>query len=159
DIDVRLQGVGKRDYWIGGAALFPFAAAGADGVFWPVYYNQTDYWTAKSYDPDSPDFMVAANPDAELFRIYGQEQNIGSNARTSDKYLQDASYLRIKNVTIGYTLPAQWLEKLTVKQLRIYGSVENLHTWTSLPKGYDPENLSWTYPFYRTWSVGASITF
>lgn len=159
DIDVRLQGVGKRDYWIGGAALFPFAAAGADGVFWPVYYNQTDYWTAKSYDPDSPDFMVAANPDAELFRIYGQEQNIGSNARTSDKYLQDASYLRIKNVTIGYTLPVQWLEKLTVKQLRIYGSVENLHTWTSLPKGYDPENLSWTYPFYRTWSVGASITF
>lgn len=159
DLDIMLQGVGKRDYALGGAALFPFAASGADGVFWPVYYNQTDYWTAKSYDPESPDYMVAANPDAKLFRIYGQEQNVGSNTRTSTKYIQNAAYLRIKNVTLGYTFPTAWMNKLSVAQLRVYASVENLHTFTSLPKGYDPENLTWAYPFYRTWSIGATISF
>lgn len=159
DLDVRLQGIGKRDYALGGSALYPFGAAGSDGVFQPVYYNQTDYWRPKSTDPSSPDYYVAENPNASLFRIYGQEGNVGSNTRTSTKYLQSASYLRIKNVTIGYTFPRKWLEKASVKQLRVFGSVENLHTFTSLPKGYDPENLSWAYPFYRTWSVGASITF
>ena len=159
DLDIMLQGIGKREYALGGHALFPFGAAGNDGVFHPIYYNQTDYWTAISYDPESPDYMVAANPNAKLFRIYGQEQNVGSNTRTSDKYLQDASYLRIKNITLGYTFPSAWMKKLSVNQFRIYGSVENLHTFTSLPKGYDPENLSWAYPFYRTWSIGATITF
>lgn len=51
------------------------------------------------------------------------------------------------------------LRKVALDQLRLYVSVENLATFTSLPKGYDPESLSWSYPFYRTWSVGASITF
>ncbi|MCM1483033.1 MAG: TonB-dependent receptor [Muribaculaceae bacterium] len=159
DLDIMLQGVGKRDYWLGGSALFPFGAGGADGVFWPIYYNQTDYWRAKSYDPADPDYMIPENPDAELFRIYGMEGNIGSNTRTSDKYLQNASYLRIKNVTLGYTFPSKWMKKLSVNQFRVFGSVENLHTFTSLPKGFDPESLSWTYPFYRTWSIGATITF
>ena len=103
--------------------------------------------------------MVAANPDAKLFRIYGQEGNVSSNTRTSDKYLQNAAYLRIKNLTLGYTFPAKWMNKLSISQFRVYGSVENLHTFTSLPKGYDPESMSWSYPFYRTWSVGASVTF
>lgn len=159
DINVLLQGVGKRDYWLGGAAIFPFGAGGADGVFWPVYYNQTDYWTAKSYDPADPDYMVAKNPDAKLFRVYGQEGNVGSNARTSDVYLQNAAYLRIKNVTLSYSFPTELLKKIAISQLRLYVSVENLATFTSLPKGYDPESLSWSYPFYRTWSLGASITF
>lgn len=159
DLSVMLQGVGKRDVWLGGAALFPFGAGGSDGVFHPIFYNQTDYWRAKSYDPESPDYMVAANPDAQLFRIYGQEGNVGSNTRTSTKYLQDGSYLRIKNVTLAYTLPAQWLHPIHIQQLRLYVSVENLATFTSLPKGYDPENLKWSYPFYRTWSIGANLSF
>lgn len=159
DLDIILQGVGKRDYILGGSALYPFGAAGADGVFQPIYYNQTDYWRAKSYDPESPDYMVAANPDAKLFRIYNQEQNIGSNTRNSDKYIQNAAYLRVKNITLGYTFPSKLVQKLSVSQLRLYAGVENLCTLTSLPKGYDPENLSWAYPFYRTCSVGATITF
>lgn len=159
DFDILLQGVGKRDYWLGGAAMFPFGAGGADGVFQPLYYNQTDYWTAKSYDPASPDYMVAANPDASLFRIYNQENNVGYNTRTSDKYLQSAAYLRVKNVTLGYTFPAALTRKASIDQFRVYFSVENLATCTSLPKGYDPESLSWAYPFYRTWSIGATISF
>lgn len=159
NLSALLQGVGKRDVFLGGAALYPFAGAGTDGVFWPLFYNQTDYWRAKSYDPASPDYMVAENPDAELFRIYGQLGNSGSNTRTSDKYMQSGAYLRIKNMTLSYTFPKQWIEKISLDQLRLYVSVENLATFTSLPKGYDPESLAWSYPFYRTWSVGATITF
>ena len=62
-------------------------------------------------------------------------------------------------MTLSYTFPKQWIEKISLDQLRLYVSVENLATFTSLPKGYDPESLAWSYPFYRTWSVGATITF
>lgn len=140
--------------------MFAFGGvSGGDAGFQPLYYNQTDYWRAKSYDPESPDYMVAVNPNARLFRIYNRQENIGSNTRISDKYLQNAAYLRVKNVTLGYTFPRKWLSKVSVSRFRIYGSVENLHTFTSLPKGYDPERVSWGYPFYRTCSVGATITF
>ena len=159
DLSIMLQGVGKRDVALGGHALFPFGAAGADGVFHPVYSNQTDYWQAISYDPEDPNYMVAKNPNAKLFRIYGQQTNAGSNARTSTKYLQDGSYMRIKNATLSYTFPTEWIQKIHLNQLRLYVSVENLATFTSLPDGYDPESLSWSYPFYRTWSVGANISF
>ena len=159
DLSVMLQGVGKRDVALGGHALFPFGAAGADDVFHPVYSNQTDYWQAISYDPEDPNYMVAKNPNASLFRVYGQEGNVGSNTRTSTKYLQDGSYMRIKNMTLSYTFPTEWINKIHLNQLRLYVSVENLATFTSLPKGYDPESLSWSYPFYRTWSVGANVSF
>lgn len=159
-LDVMLQGVAKRDVWIGGAGMYPFAGAGAgDAVFQPLYYNQTDYWTAKSYDPTSPDYMVAANPDATLFRIYGQGNNVGSNTRTSDKYMASGAYMRIKNLTLSYTFPRNLIEKIKLSDLKLYASVENLATITSLPDGYDPETLSWSYPFYRTTTFGVSITF
>ncbi len=159
-LDVMFQGVGKRDVWLGGAAIYPFAGAGAgDAVFQPLYYNQTDYWTAKSYDPASPDFMVAANPDATLFRIYGQGNNVGSNTRTSDKFVASGAYLRIKNMTLSYTFPHKLINKIKLSDLKLYASIENLATITSLPKGYDPETLSWSYPFYRTTTFGVSITF
>ncbi|MDE5838083.1 MAG: hypothetical protein K2H39_03435, partial [Paramuribaculum sp.] len=79
--------------------------------------------------------------------------------RTSTKFLQSAAYLRVKNVTLGYTFPTALTQKISVNQFRVYVSVENLATVKSLPKGYDPESLQWAYPFYRTWSFGASITF
>lgn len=159
DLNIMLQGVGKRDYVLSGESIYPFGASSNEGSFYPLYSNQTDYWTAKSYDPEDPDYMVAANPNAELFRIYGQLGNVGSNTRTSTKYIQNAAYLRVKNVTLSYSFPKSLIQKVKVCQLRLYVSVENLATFTSLPKGYDPESLSWSYPFYRTWSVGANISF
>lgn len=164
-LDVQFQGVGKRDYWLGGAAIFPFAGAGAgDAVFQPIYYNQTDYWTAKSYDPQSPNYMVAANPDAHLFRIYGQGNNVGSNTRTSDKYLTDASYMRIKNVTLSYTFDRQLIRKAYLTNAKVFVSVDNLATISHTPKGYDAEgnssnSIGYSYPFYRTISFGVNLSF
>lgn len=159
DLNVILQGIGKRDYWLSGQSIFPFAGSGAtDAVFQPLYYNQTDYWRPKSTDPSSPDYMIAANPDAKYFRIYDQMGNVGSNTRTSDKYLQSAAYLRIKNITLSYALPERLLRKAGVTAVRFFAGVENPATFTSLPKGYDPESLSWSYPFYRTVSFGLNLT-
>lgn len=151
DLSVFLQGVGKRDVVLTEASIFPFGGSKNEGAFMPLYSNQTDYWRAKSYDPASPDYMVAANPDAGLYRIYGQLENTPYNSSVSDKYLQNGAYLRVKNLTLSYTLPK--------KLLKLYLSVENLATFTSLPEGYDPESLVWAYPFYRTVSMGAKLSF
>ena len=160
DLSVLMQGVGKRDYVLQSASIFPFGGADSDGgAFWPLYSNQTDFWQAKSYDPESADYMVAKNPNCELYRVYGQIGNAASNARVSDKYLQNAAYLRIKNLTLAYTLPQAWVRKAMLSKVRLYVSCENLATFTSLPKGYDPESMSWSYPFYRTWSFGANVSF
>ena len=160
DLSVLLQGVGKRDYWLSGASLFPFAGSSAtDAVFQPIYYNQTDYWKPLSTTAGDPNYYVPSNPNPKLFRIYNQMENIGSNTRVSDKFLSNAAYLRVKNVTLSYTFPSKWIRILKMQQLKVFGSVENLATMTTLPKGYDPESLSWSYPFYRTVSFGANITF
>lgn len=160
DLSVMLQGVGKRDVWIGGSAMFPFAGSGAsDAVFQQIYSNQTDYWKPISEDPSDPNYMIPENPNAKYYRIYGQVQNVGSNTRISDKFLQSASYLRIKNVTLSYILPKHLTEKIEISNMKLFVGVENLATFSSLPKGIDPERISWNYPFYRTISFGTNITF
>ena len=161
ELSMILQGVGKRDVFLPESAIFPFGTSvKSDIPFTAVYSNQTNYWTAKSYDPESPDYMVEANPDASLPRIYGQAENAESNMRRSDKYMQSGAYLRLKNLTLSYSFPRALLARTKViDNLRFYFSCENLGTISSLPMGYDPESLKWAYPFYRTWSFGAHITF
>lgn len=159
-LNVLLQGVGKRDVWISGQAIFPFAGSGSsDAVFQPLYYNQTDYWKPISEDPSNPDYMVPINPNANYYRIYGQVQNVASNTRVSDKFIQNAAYLRIKNITLSYLLPKSVTGKIGLNDLKLFMGIENLATFTSLPKGIDPERTSWNYPFYRTLSFGTNITF
>lgn len=159
-LTVLLQGVGKRDVWLGGQSIFPFAgSASSDAVFQPIYYNQTNYWKPISQDPKDPNYMIPEDPNPEYYRIYGQVQNVGSNTRTSDKFLQDASYLRVKNITLSYLFPKTITNSIGISNLKLFLGVENLATYTTLPKGIDPERLNWNYPFYRTVSFGANITF
>lgn len=70
--------------------------------FIPLFDGLGDYWKPK--DPDNGDW-TAVNPNAKYPRLYGNRGNSGSNLRQSDKYLSDASYLRIKNITLSYNLP------------------------------------------------------
>jgi TonB-linked outer membrane protein, SusC/RagA family len=159
DLSVMLQGTGKRDVWLSNALIFPFGTSATDAVFIPMYKGLEDYWKPLSTDPTNANYMIPENSNPKSYRLYGQMQNVGSNTRTSDKYLSNAAYLRVKNVTLSYQFPKKWLNKLTINQLKLYVSVENLATITSLPSGIDPETLGWSYPFYRTTSFGASITF
>ena len=85
------------------------------------------------------------------------------NSRVSDRYVEDGSYIRIKNITLGYSLPVSMLERIGFRQLRIYGSVQNLYTITNYT-GFDPEvGLSGldnsVYPQSRIITTGINIGF
>lgn len=156
-----LQGTAKRDVWIGGMSLFPFG--GSAKAYYPVFYNQTDYWEPMGscdgqYTENDREYWVAKNPDASLYRLYSNMQNHGSNQRASTKYLQNGAYMRLKNITLAYTFPKALISKVSLGALKVFVSAENLATISSLPKGYDPERLSWGYPFYRTLSFGLNVT-
>lgn len=152
DLNVFMQGTGKRDAWIANTLTFPMYS---DFKFIPLYEGLSNYWQPR--DMANGDY-TPVNPNAEFPRIYGEYGNINSNYRQSDRYLSDASYFRIKNVTLAYTFPKAWITKLSLSQLKAFVSVENLATFSSLPKGIDPETLTWDYPAFRTVSFGVNIT-
>jgi hypothetical protein len=92
--------------------------------------------------------------------VYGDPNN---NTRPSDRYIEDGSYLRLKNLTLGYTLPATLLQKVHISGLRVYFSADNLFT-ISKYTGFDPEvgnsSIDWgTYPVTRTFSLGVDLKF
>ena len=87
--------------------------------------------------------------------------------KVSDLYVYDGSYLRLKNICLGYTLPEKWTRKVSISKLRFYVMAENLFTWTKY-HGFDPEIASGgtslgvdrgIYPQARTWTVGLNLSF
>ncbi len=87
----------------------------------------------------------------------------------SDRFIEDASYIRLKNLTVGYTFPTSWTNKINLQSVRLYGSAQNFITWTKYT-GYDPEASSsgqiplnrgidnGVYPNYKTLLIGLGIT-
>src|SRR5690606_23974759 len=106
------------------------------------------------------------NPDAyyPLLRGYIALNDRGSLNVKNDRYLQNLAYIRLKNLTLGYTLPPDLLQRIKLSRARIYVSGENLFTLTKLRSDYiDPEQASAevngrTYPFSKTFSLGLDIT-
>lgn len=106
------------------------------------------------------------NSDASVQRINITDAN--NNNRMSDRFVEDGSYLRIKNVSLGYTFPKSLLTKFNIENLRIYANVQNLYTFTDY-SGYDPEVGSYNvllrnidnarYPSQRIFTFGANLTF
>jgi TonB-linked SusC/RagA family outer membrane protein len=84
------------------------------------------------------------------------------NNRVSDRFVEDASYMRIKNVRLGYSLPASWVRFMRLSRAQIYGSIQNLLTVTNYT-GFDPEVGGGVdqgfYPQARTFTIGANIDF
>lgn len=152
DLSVFIQGTGKRDAWISNGLTIPLYTS---FKFHPLYKGLDNYW--RPVDATNGDY-TCANPGAKYARLYGEYGNSGSNYRRSDHILSDASYLRIKNVTLAYNIPQDLVKKLTISQLKVFLSIENLATFTNLPSGIDPETLSWNYPSYRTFSFGVNVT-
>ena len=80
-------------------------------------------------------------------------------------YMLNGSYLRIKNITVGYTLPTIWTQKLRLSRVRLYVSGDNLCEWSGLKKYFDPEAVTYldscgyVYPFNRQYSFGVNVTF
>ncbi len=147
DFTLMLYGVAKRDLNLGGDLIWPYLSQ-----FDHIFAHQMDYWT-----PD--------NQDAYYPRIYGNPtdnsgSNYGLSTRTQTKYLSDGAYLRIKNITLGYTLPKRILDKVKISTLRVFVSGNNLFTFDNLPVGLDPDQTTnGVYPIMRNYSVGLNLTF
>jgi TonB-linked SusC/RagA family outer membrane protein len=170
DLSGFFQGVGKVDY-------YP-----TNYLFWGPYqqpYSNTyphllDYYRPTS-DSDalraqhSQSYIDAGLADANLDSEYPVLQSWLADNRTGlglaipqSKYLLNAAYLRVKNITIGYSIPSKVLERIKVSNLRFYATGENLYEWSSIKDYIDPEatgNEGYAYPIQRKVSLGMSLTF
>jgi hypothetical protein len=111
-----------------------------------------------------------ANADTKTPRPSIADPN--DNDRLSDRYIEDGSYLRVKNITLGYTFPKKVLEKVKIDNIRLYMNIQNVYTFTKY-MGYDPEFGASTqdssgltfgvdngrYPSPMTCSFGVNLTF
>jgi len=166
DIDMFFQGVGKRSVWTQSAFVMPMMR-GADAI----YENQTNYWTE-----DNPDLK------ADFPRLFPGNAARGTiavlelgnhNFYPQTKYIVDMSYLRFKNLTLGYILPTDIASRIYMQRARIYFSANNLMELINKSNApVDPEvndreegvslgNATWGRidPMYRTVSFGVQLTF
>ena len=141
DVSVFLQGVHKRDVFVNNWGTIPFIQGAPPTVDW------RDRWTED-------------NPSTTMPRMYWGWNDSGKSSRTSSYYLQDASYLRIKNLVIGYTLPNTLTDRIGLNKVRAYFSGDNLFTFTDYP-GLDPErggNGNFVnYPQNKIYSFGLQV--
>ena len=112
--------------------------------------------------------IKVANPEAVVPRAMYNDPN--DNNRISDRYIEDGSYLRIKNITFGYNLPGSLIKKIALENVRVYVNIQNLYTFTKY-SGYDPEVGASTasanvygldngrYPSPQIYSFGINLSF
>ena len=154
DMKVFFQGTLKRDYMPSDGATMFWGAVG----YWQTNFFEPHMDYFRPADTTSP---LGANVDG----YFPRPLESGKNRLAQTRYVQDASYVRLKNVTLGYTLPSEWTKKFAVNNLRLFVSGENLLTITSLVDTFDPETIgvgNWdgcTYPLSQTFSFGLSATF
>lgn len=148
DFSALFQGVGGHKRLIGSYMAYAFYNGG-----------QIQRWQADSR-------WTEANPNkwAEYPRLETLNMN-NPNLQTSDYWVRDASFLRIKNVQLGYTLPKSLTQKVGLSNVRVYLSGQNLYTFNSFYKGWDPENEIGTgdspsyYPINSIYSFGFNFKF
>lgn len=158
DLRVFFEGIAKRDIWMDSEVFWGFKTG-----IWHAAIN--DYHVDNSWSP--------SNPNA----YYPVPTWSDRSKQTQTKYLQNAAYIRLKDLTLSYTLPKSWLSNIGVEQLRIFASGQNLFVGTKLFKYLDPDIVSnrrtdskdgqvgalnadgKVYPFSRTYSFGINLTF
>lgn len=137
DATMFFQGVLKRDFWLGGAYFWGFT----DEWAVPLKYN-LDTWHPENQD--------AYYPVNKIGGWYNQVQQT--------KYKQNAAYARLKQVTLGYTLPKALISKAKINRARLFVTGQNLFEITELHKAFDPELLNGqTYPLSRSVAFGIQI--
>lgn len=155
DTRIFFQGVAKRDYWSGTNMLF--------GGYNNGVYSMIGLKEHMDYFRLNPSNDLPVNLDAYYPRpVMGTTKN----QRIQTRYLQSAAYIRLKNISFGYTLPQHLSNKFFVKQLRLFFTGENLWTGTKLASMFDPESIGGVhgtsgdgYPLQKTLSFGLNVTF
>ena len=155
DFSIFIQGVGRQDWYPGNDARY----------FWGLYARPFASWIQKDFadqiwSEDNPD---AYFPRPRSYAAYGKNDMLGT---VNDRYLQNLGYCRLKNLTIGYTLPKKVTDKIKMESLRIYFSGENLaYIAPGLHCDYmDPEmamvgGKCHIYPWQKTFMFGIDINF
>jgi TonB-linked SusC/RagA family outer membrane protein len=159
DISAFFQGVGKRDYWLDGSLFWGTVSGG----IWQscAFKEHWDFWRAE----DDP---LGSNLNAYYPRASFDGDK---NQYVQTRYLQDASYIRLKNIQVGYTFPKSITQKLCMEYLRIYVSANNIWTHSKLSGIFDPETLyaydsgsgyggyGKLYPLSKTVCIGLNVNF
>lgn len=154
DLYVYFQGIGKADFW-----------PGTSGYYWSQFYSPWDNvyqnivgntWTPQNPNAFYPSLKGWRAGDAGAWKDLAVPQT---------RYLYSAAYIRLKTLSIGYSIAPAALHKIGIDQVRFYVSGEDLWESTKLPKAFDPEGLSgsWgagkVYPFQRGYSIGMNVKF
>lgn len=146
DLNIFGQGVGMRENFLSGTGAVPFLATD----FIPSLLDiHKDYWTPQ-------------NPNATFPRLLAGGGSYTNNFRASDWYIRSAAFFRLKNINLGYKLPANIVNKAKIAAVRVFVSTQNLFTITKAFNGFDPEidNANGEfYPVMRTYTAGLNITF
>ena len=151
---------------------------GTGNHYWYPHGFNMNFWGCYSYSYVSflqRDFIQRCwseeNPDAYFPRPRSYSATGGELSKVNSRYLQNVRYLRFKNLTVGYTLPKKWLDKVKVDKVRIYFTGENLNYWSPLKKNclyVDPESAfsrssdvdnHMSYTWQKTMMFGIDITF
>ncbi len=142
DLTLFFQGVGKADGYVWGHSIASFFEGGS------MPEIGKDYWTPE-------------NRDAMFPRLAFNNSN---NQQNSSFWVKDASYLRLKNIQLGYTIPASVISKVGISKLRLYVSTDNVFTISKFWEYFDVEapvlsGYGNFYPIMRTTSIGIDLTF
>lgn len=145
DLNIAFQGIGKQKAYIDRAMVEPLRnnygnmPAIIDGKYWSVFNTAEE------------------NAAAKYPRLSSTSKN--NNYTTSDFWFISGSYFRLKNVTIGYTLPEAWTRKAYIQKARFYFSASDLFSIDSYPKGWDPEMGVTAYPITTSLVIGVNLKF
>ena len=151
DFRVFFQGILKRDFF---QNSYYFWGASGRGVWWSTGLIQHE-----NYFRDDPNNPLGLN----LNSYYPRPLFDGKNQQIQTRYIQNAAYVRLKTLQIGYTIPVEIIRKAYIQKLRIYFSGENILTFTHMSSIFDPETIDggWggnVYPLSKVFSVGVSIS-
>src|SRR5690606_5251081 len=145
DLAISFQGVGKQHTMIPDAMVRPFMSAWTtppqiiDGHYWSLYNTE------------------AQNLAARYPRLSTTSAN-NNNYETSDFWMMNGAYFRLKNITLGYSLPSKVTDRMKLDNLRIYGSVTDLFSLDHFPAGWDPEAAADSY-ISKSFILGLSVRF
>ena len=160
DFQMFWQGIGSRPFIPNTGSEFYWGKLNApnSAILLKNSYH-LDYWR-----PADETNILGPNTDAYKPRPYfSNERN--KNLQTQTRFVDNAKYLRLKNLQVGYTLPQSVTNRTPIQNMRVYFSGENLLTFQSLPKAYEPENMIAsdtyfrTYPIYQMYALGLNVTF
>ena len=192
DLGIFVQGVGKRDYYpldylYWGFYQQPYAGGYAHllDFYRPADDNATDLTKHSQSYIDQGLANANTNSEYPILQAWLADRNLGERVDQSKGlaipqtgYLLNAAYIRMKNITLGYTLPSSLIQKIKLDRVRIFFSGENLFEFSEITDFFDPEAISdidamynpnvspgrstakgYTYPFQRRYAMGVNVNF